>query len=132
MHEQVWMLLCGYKELELVDAEFVYIVFRLLMDPSNLSSEDTGENARELHSQYKETFESNELNEVNNPEPAANQKPAESNAIAIYTSDYVSKDLEMEAWSYKELVQQFRRISENRIAYTKIGYLKGEKREEKR
>ena len=41
IHEEVWKLLADNEETEYVDTEFVYIFFRILMDPANLSHSET-------------------------------------------------------------------------------------------
>ena len=40
MHEQVWNLLADSEDAETIDTEQVYLVFRILLDPANLSPEE--------------------------------------------------------------------------------------------
>jgi hypothetical protein len=43
IHEQIWNMMAENSEAEIIDAEFAYIVLRILMDPANLSPEEAGE-----------------------------------------------------------------------------------------
>jgi hypothetical protein len=43
MHEQIWNILSTDEEAEFIDTEFAYIIFRILLDPANLSHEETAQ-----------------------------------------------------------------------------------------
>ena len=54
MHEQIWMLLSHKTEIEYADAEYVYIVFRILLDPAQLPIEEISKILEDYIFKYKE------------------------------------------------------------------------------
>lgn len=120
IHEQIWMLLTNQRDVEYVDAEFTYIVLRLLLDPASLGVGELAKMLDDYIQQYREALEEDEF--VNGELPKAKEDNQHS----------PSKDEEeLQLWPSKELVKQFRKLNENRLAYTKIGYFSNEKEPQK-
>ncbi len=100
MHEQIWNVLAENEESEIVDTEFVYILFRILLDPANLAPEEAAQLLEEYIDKYK----------------PRDEQPSENISFP--------KDEPFEKWPLLDIVKHFRKLNENRIAYTKTGYLK--------
>jgi len=109
MHEQLWNHLSHKTDTEVIDAEFVYILFRILLDPAQLPIEEISKILEDYIRKYRES-QGISFDEINNPQDSENG--------------------EIETWTIQILVKKFRKLNENRLAYTKIGYLKPEKFEE--
>jgi hypothetical protein len=109
MHEQVWNILTHKMDTDTIDAEFVYILFRILLDPAQLPIEEISKILEDYIRKYRE-----------------NQGITFDDVNGIEQDD----DSESVTWTIPVLVKKFRKLNENRLAYTKIGYLKPEKVEE--
>lgn len=106
------MLLSDYKEAEHVDAEFAYIVFRLLLDPAHLTIDESAKMLGDYIQQYKD---------------AIDHLQSGSQKFSSEDPSQIDQDLEMQPWSLKELIKQFRKLTEDRLVFLKIHNSKIEK-----
>jgi len=102
IHEEVWKLLADNEETEYVDTEFVYIFFRILLDPANLSHSETVKILQEYIEKYRREHAPKETLQTE----------------------------QQENWQLLELVKNFKKLTENRLYYNRTGYFKPEKADE--
>ena len=114
------MLLTNKRDIEFVDAEYTYIVMRLLLDPASLSVGELAKMLDDHIQQYREALEEDEL--VNGELPKMKVEQSNKNH-----QEGEEEGDELQLWPTKDLVRQFRKLNENRLAFTKIGYFAHEK-----
>jgi hypothetical protein len=112
LHEQLWMLLADYKEVDHIDAEFAYIIFRLLLDPANLTLDESSKMLGDYIHQYKE---------------AVIQFQSGSQKFSSEDPSHNDQELEIQPWPLKELIRQFRKLTEDRLVFLKIHHSKNAK-----
>lgn len=61
IHEQLWILLSNYKDVDFIDAEIVFIVVRLLMDNIKETADTLAVDIHECLLQYQQKNPSDEM-----------------------------------------------------------------------